>query len=402
MGYKCLPQLTGLVRGEPKQGQKHRSNGNAILNEMGNERYSRSPTLDRSRSHLNEYVGYTSGADCWDQMVEDAEKYRIPVRVRDGTMRERGLRADAVIGWSMIINPPPEMTVGWTADDYDRFFDDSFSVMEKIEPRMFRLDNLRMTATHWDEGRKDEHGEYGANLHIVGAAMDSNGRYCGNIIDARLCDRINHEFPAAMRALGWEIDDADCTDWKRMGKDENGDYIDPEYRAQRKAKAKQNGRSVTKYVSDKATEKWDAAVAKEGELAVRAIDLAKKHDELDKEREALQKDRRGAQERLEELRRVRTQVMKEARREALESVSEEIEKIKAETKAKADKILEDAKADAAVIRKAGYNDGYTAGRDAGLNRGQLDQRAVRNAEAIEKTHDSGRGLGSLGDLTQYE
>lgn len=34
MSFKCAPQIIGLVRGEPKPGQKHRANGRAIVAEM--------------------------------------------------------------------------------------------------------------------------------------------------------------------------------------------------------------------------------------------------------------------------------------------------------------------------------------------------------------------------------
>lgn len=47
MSWKCTPQVTGLVRGEAKQGQKHRSNVKAIVAEAGKERVSNSDTLDR-------------------------------------------------------------------------------------------------------------------------------------------------------------------------------------------------------------------------------------------------------------------------------------------------------------------------------------------------------------------
>ena len=29
MGFRCVPQITGLVRDEPQPGQKHRANGKA-------------------------------------------------------------------------------------------------------------------------------------------------------------------------------------------------------------------------------------------------------------------------------------------------------------------------------------------------------------------------------------
>ena len=35
MGWKCAPQVMGLVRGEPKQGQKHRANIRKIAMEVG-------------------------------------------------------------------------------------------------------------------------------------------------------------------------------------------------------------------------------------------------------------------------------------------------------------------------------------------------------------------------------
>ena len=76
MGFKCAPQLLGLVRGEPKAGQKHRANGKAILSEAGKERYSASATLNRSLTHLNKYTGYDSGFAAWDAMQRRAYEYR--------------------------------------------------------------------------------------------------------------------------------------------------------------------------------------------------------------------------------------------------------------------------------------------------------------------------------------
>ena len=98
MGYKCTPQVVGLVRGEPKEGQKHRANGQKICEEAGNERYSRSVTLDRSRSTDNVYEGYRSGGKCWEDMETEAAEYRVKGKTKNGKDYERGLRADAVVG----------------------------------------------------------------------------------------------------------------------------------------------------------------------------------------------------------------------------------------------------------------------------------------------------------------
>ena len=84
MGYKCAPQIMGLVRNEPKPNAKRRANGSRILEELGNERYSKSETLDRTRSKLNEYNGFRRGKDAWESMCNTAN---TALRVRTKTVR---------------------------------------------------------------------------------------------------------------------------------------------------------------------------------------------------------------------------------------------------------------------------------------------------------------------------
>ena len=244
MAWKCTPQIIGLVRGEPTPGKKHRANGQKICDETGNERFSKSVTLDRTRSILNEYEGqFFSGKKCWEMMEDDAENYRITGKTKNGKTFERGLRHDAVIGWAMIFNPPTEVSSAWTREMFEQFYEDSFEVMCEIEPRLFRKQNITMKAKHRDEGlsEDDEHE------HLVGFAKDENGKYCGNLIDANLCVRINQNYPRLMRARGWDIADLDMTDFKRMA-------TDPDYKAERTAKRRHAGRSVNRYIADKAKE----------------------------------------------------------------------------------------------------------------------------------------------------
>lgn len=242
MGYAWAPQITGLVRGEPKPGARHRSNGLAIFMEAMEERASKSPTLDRTRSHKNPYWhrdGGPSGTATWEAMCEAADAYRIPVTLKNGKTAERGLRGDAVIGWAAILKPPPEMVaeLGMTGKDIRRFCDDGFRALEQIEPRVFRDENLEAVAGHVDEDTP--------HYHFLGTSKDKAGKYCGNLIDANLCVRINEQFPAIMRGLGWPIDDLDMTDWERMKTDE-------EYRAEREAKRKRQGQSVKQYGKQRA------------------------------------------------------------------------------------------------------------------------------------------------------
>ena len=243
MGYAWAPQITGLVRGEPKPGQHHRSNGLAICMEAMEERASKSPTLERALSYQNvyehRYDTHKSGTDVWEEMCAEASLYRVPVKLRDGRIAERGLPHNAVIGWAMVLKPPPEMVaaLGMTTEDIARFCGDGFRAMEQIEPRLFRDDNVESDGWHFDEGTP--------HLHRIGTSTDKNGKYCGNLIDANLCVRINQEWPALMRGRNWPIDDLDVTDWQRMA-------YDDDYREDREAKRKRQGKSVTDYGKQRA------------------------------------------------------------------------------------------------------------------------------------------------------
>ena len=252
MGWKCAPQVMGLVRGEPKAGQKHRASGKKICMEAGYERASKSATLDRSRSRDNVYEGYVSGETCWGDMVAQASMYRCQVKGKtksgEEVVRERGLRSDAVIGYAIIYNPPSEVTADWTDEDYEKFYADSRSCMEAIEPRIFREDTIRMSAQHRDEGVPKGEGERAdEHLHDIGDCIDAEGHYCGNLIDAKLMDRINRTYPALMRERGWDMEDLAVTDWDESKKNK-------QYRLDRNAKRRKNGRSVNRYIADKLRE----------------------------------------------------------------------------------------------------------------------------------------------------
>lgn len=125
MGWKCAPQVMGLVRGEPKQGQKHRANIRKIAMEAGYERASKSDTLDKSRSSKNHYDGYRSGSQFAAAMEQEASKYRVKVngktKDKKPVVREKGLPHNAVIGWAVIYNPPAEVCAAWTDEDYQKF-----------------------------------------------------------------------------------------------------------------------------------------------------------------------------------------------------------------------------------------------------------------------------------------
>lgn len=280
MGWTATPQILGLVRGEPKAGQKHRANGKAIVGEIGNERITTSATFDETRSYLNKYEYReglsSSGFQCWDYMEDRANSYTTHIKMKNGREVDRRLKSDAVVGYAIIFNPPEEVCVDWTDEQYSKFFEDSWEFMKQKEPRLFRDENIVLDAIHYDEG-VDKAGR-SKHKHIAGEARDKDGRYCGTLIDAKMLAEINKEYPKFMREHGWDMDDLDCTDWDKYKTDEN-------YKAERKAKWKKSGNSVNKYLKQKS-----ADTAKE-----EAADLEKIADYVEQATEMAQ----NAQTRLE-------------------------------------------------------------------------------------------------------
>ncbi len=259
MGWKCTPQITGLVRGQPKitttknkklpSKQKHRSNAKGICGEAGKERCSASSTLDRTRTKNNQYEGYESGFEAHDEMIRLADECVTTYVDKNGVQRSRKLKSDAVIGYAMIFNPPEEVCCTWTKEQYDKFYLDSWEIMKELHPNMFRDDNILMRTEHRDEGI----GKNDYHQHIIGVPRDADGHYCGNGIDAKMLAELNRDYPRMMRERGWyEMDDLDTTTWRRC-------KTDKAYKDKRKDKAKQSGKSVNKYIADKATETYNQA-----------------------------------------------------------------------------------------------------------------------------------------------
>lgn len=283
MGWKCTPQITGLVRGEPKAGQKHRSNAERIIAEAGKERVSKSDTLDKDRSYLNRYTGFESGYDCLNYITKEADEYRQEVTGKGGAKHYRKLREDAIIGYAIIYNPPEEICQNWSDEEYNRFYEDSLDVMEQICPDIFRRDTIVMSAEHHDEGTITDTSKISRHIHDIGIPKNRDGRYCGTKIDAKLCADINKSYPKLMREKGWDIDDLDCTDWDKYNSDE-------EYRAERKSKQK-SGKSVNEYLANKMRQqiKENEELSETLKNAIsEALELAEDKDKLEKEKEQIE------------------------------------------------------------------------------------------------------------------
>lgn len=255
MGWKCAIQIKGLTIGEPSPTSKHRMNLRKAAMEAGYERASKSQTLDRRPSHFNRYEGFRKGSECADTMEAEAEF--VTVHMKDGTTRQRKSRSNAVPGFAMIINPPYEVCAGWNDETYNLFYRDSWECLCAYYPRIFRDENVVMSAEHFDEGVPPEDisdvSQIDRHLHRIGYARDEDGKWCGNEIDAKFFVGLNKVFPSMMRERGWDMDDLDTTDFERAA-------VDADYKAERDMKRSESGLSVNRHLFRKANQMIDKAV----------------------------------------------------------------------------------------------------------------------------------------------
>jgi uncharacterized protein YdcH (DUF465 family) len=314
--------MTGLIRGESKA--EHRSNGKAILGEMGKERISSSETLNPERTPLNVYEQEnSSGFSMWDDMVERANTYKqaVPGKTKNGEeiTRYRGLRKDAVIGAAIIINPPYEECRNWSEEEYQKFYDDTRECLAEFRPEIFRRTNQVFGVEHRDEGYDDND----RHMHAVYDAIDENGRYCGNRLDAKFLSDFNKSYPKMMRSKGWEMDDLDTTDWERY-------KTDPTYKAERDAKRRSQGKSVNQHIRNKMAENF------------------RKSDEILKEAQQIQDEKEALEHDIETLR-VRKRKLKDEVATTLTEANSDAQTIRDEAKAQAEKDLEER--DAALTKE---------------------------------------------------
>ena len=170
----------------------------AVFCEGLEERWGTDPDIDRSRTPLNEYRGeYRSGQALTAALTAEAEAYSQQQRQQG----KRGLRSDAIIGWAAIIKPPADWINALSSGQRKNFFDDSRRIMfDLMGHDEAGRSNIRATVLHHDEA--------GDHEHFYGAAKTSDGRFCGkDLINLKLFQKFNREYPKRMRKMGWEIDD---------------------------------------------------------------------------------------------------------------------------------------------------------------------------------------------------
>lgn len=269
-----MPILKLAAEAQPT---KRKGSARKVAEEAGNERYSKDQDLDRSKSTLNEYTGYTSGKALMDYWEAEAAKHKDSLG--------RPLRSDAVIGYSVIIKPDEDSMASMDEAAQLQFVRDSIRVTEEIlYEHGLQVD---MAALHRDE--RSPHA------HLLGHDVEYRA---GKKIGIQLYAAFNRTYPERMRALGYDVEDMTVYDPLKaasMTAEEAADY-----KADciaRKKKKGPSGRSSSQYKADKDAE----LKAKEAELQAREQRLALSETGYTIKEKHLQEQYKALDEDMEEL-----------------------------------------------------------------------------------------------------
>jgi hypothetical protein len=249
----------------------------AVAGEALSERWGKDPAIDKSRTIDNEYVGITS-AVALDRAIDEECKEYNKKRKANG---ERSLRDDAVLGFALIVKPPSEWISGLSVAERKKFFEDSDEIIRDIMGGYTDSDgafhsNIRSEVLHRDEVNNINGEEViGEHKHYFGMPYTADGRICAKeLINLKLFNRFNAEYPKRMQAKGWsEIDEPDVYDVAR-GKQ------DAEYREAHIAKRQKQGLESRTYKADKRVEE----AKKRAESAEKRADTADVRTEIAEER----------------------------------------------------------------------------------------------------------------------
>jgi len=264
MGFNVGMPMLGLKRGAAKG--NHAGNIRSIVEEMGEERFSTSSTLDRSRSDQNIYFGnYKSGRECVEAMLAEIDEYET--EYKKTSYRNRGLRADATVAVAFIVKPEADWINNQTPEDVEKFFEDAHEVLTDLG--ITSPESERMRVRHLDEGSVHE--------HYCTLAYDSEGKLRGSkIVNLKTFRKLNREFPKMMQKRGWDMNELTAYDPEEvngMTPDEAAAYKQEHIE---KKKQKRHGLTANEYIAEKEAEKLAAL---QSEIA----DLEPKHKKAKQE-----------------------------------------------------------------------------------------------------------------------
>lgn len=280
MSFKVGTPTLALKMTKVKQfSEKKHGLAEKILEEAGEERYSRSRTFDRSRAGLNDYSGgmFSSGSDAFEYVQKVwAEADEVH---RANSKSHRGLRKDKDVAFALIVKPPAEWANEQDAETLERFFKDYHD--EMTAAGIFKDENVLIRARHRDEAGEHEHyvfmldrtpeGDLGDGLNFWYKARRKGDR------NSSFHDMLNHDIPRAMQARGWDV--AECIDEDAYDAEKAAGMTPEErdaYSAEcvAKKKSKRHGQSVNEYIADKRAEEANDAAEKAIARAAEATALA--------------------------------------------------------------------------------------------------------------------------------
>lgn len=202
MGWKVGITTLKLTNHRSKKSRAKRTGYlRAVVCEGMSERWGKDEDIDRGRSRYNTYDGIVNGVALAEAMTAEATEYSRKRKAAG----DRALRADAAIGWAMILKPPAEIINAMSPEQQLKFFADS----DKILADIMGADNIRATALHRDE--------QAPHKHYFGMGYTKSGELCvDKIINPKLYKRLNQEYPQKMRKLGWDIEDCTVYDTEKV------------------------------------------------------------------------------------------------------------------------------------------------------------------------------------------
>lgn len=321
---------------------KHRGDAKKVIYESFGERYSKDKDLDRTKSNLNIYTGFSKGKDLYKYWEEEANTHL--------DSRGRKLRSDAVIGFSLIIKADYESMQKMSESERIKFLQDSSEIVSDL----LHEHGLQVDATALHRDEINEH------MHVFG--HDEEYR-AGKKIDIRLYRDFNSEYPRRMRARGYDVEDMSVYDSdkaKQMSDDERENYKSELIRHKQN---KKTALSSNQYKADKIAEQEKALQDRERDLQARENALRASQSVFRQQQEDYKTD--IEKERREALESVREQTEQERHR-LLEQVKREAEQIKHDRISDLQSAIEDAKSarTLAYVAEDEYNQATSMFREA--------------------------------------
>lgn len=212
---------------------KRKGDAKRIACEALSERYTKDKDIDRSRSHLNEYTGFRTGKELYKYWTTEAEA--------STDAQGRKVKANAVIGYQLIIKPDMAGMASLTEEQQCQFVRDGMRVASEIlAEHGLQVD---ATALHRDEG----------NTH--GQVLGHDPEYkAGKKIDIRLYGAFNREFPRRMRQLGYDVEDLTVYEPDKVAKMTESQKEEYKSNLLERKRGKKTGQSSNAYKAEKLAE----------------------------------------------------------------------------------------------------------------------------------------------------